>query len=53
MGLFGGPSKCDNCSKPLGDKKVFRSGKNFCCENCMKTYGKEHPSKKKNVCEFC
>ncbi|MFH1978068.1 MAG: hypothetical protein ABIJ92_01975 [Candidatus Aenigmatarchaeota archaeon] len=46
-------TKCDNCGKNVGDKKVERLGKNFCDAGCMREYGKKHPPENKNVCEFC
>ena len=51
--MLGLQKKCDNCGKKISGKGVFRSGKTFCCEACMKKYGKEHPNKNPNVCEFC
>jgi len=51
--MLGLGEKCFRCGKKLGKDKVERMGKKFCCESCMKQYGKEHPPKNPNVCEFC
>lgn len=51
--MLGLAKNCEQCGKKIPDKGVFRAGKYFCCETCMKGYGKTHPSKNPNVCEFC
>jgi len=55
MGLFGGKKeKCVVCGKAVGDKKIIKGGKIFCCAECVKFYeDKKKPNKKDNVCEFC
>lgn len=45
--------KCEYCGKELGNNVIEREGKKFCCEDCMKAYGKEHTSENENVCRFC
>ncbi|MBI2675931.1 MAG: hypothetical protein HYX24_05705 [Candidatus Aenigmarchaeota archaeon] len=45
--------KCDNCGKKISGKGISRLGKNFHDNKCMHEYGKKHPPKNPNVCEFC
>ena len=42
------------CGKKLGDKKIRKGGKEFCCADCVKQFEDKNKSDTKdNVCEFC
>ena len=45
--------KCVVCDKEK-ENGITKSGKFFCCADCLKQYEDEHKSDtKNNVCEFC
>ena len=43
-------TKCDCCRKEVS-KVMERTGKKFCCEDCIKAASKK--KSKTEVCEFC